>query len=109
MCCVDTQCIAQYWLSLLIVFTAAGRETVCAQNTVCVQKCTTTDLFTEEEDGRVSGWSQELTSFVPPCSWDYRGDSEVQSDAPKMSAKWTEFRQEAGSYLWQLPTPHPYI
>ena len=27
------------------------------------------------------------------------GDSEVQSDAPQTSAKWTEFRQRACSYL----------
>ena len=53
MCCVHTQCIAEYWLFLQLL---EARQSVLAQGDVDLLKCTTIDLMSDEEDGRVSGW-----------------------------------------------------
>ena len=53
-------------------------------------KCTTTDLMSDEEDGGVSRWIAAV---------EIRGNTEVHCNAPQTSAKWTELRQNATSYL----------
>ncbi|ROL45639.1 hypothetical protein DPX16_17755 [Anabarilius grahami] len=78
------------------------------EDEVGLWKCATIDLMSDEEDGivgGVSGWivrppsfrSQELTERH--AAVEIRGDSKVQGNAPQTSAKWTEFRQNAASYL----------
>ncbi|ROL55215.1 hypothetical protein DPX16_0087 [Anabarilius grahami] len=85
-----------------------ARQSVLAEDEVGLWKCATIDLMSDEEDGivdGVSGWivrppsfrSQELTERH--AAVEMRGDSKVQGNAPQTSAKWTEFRQNAASYL----------
>ncbi|ROI42812.1 Retrotransposon-derived protein PEG10, partial [Anabarilius grahami] len=85
-----------------------ARQSVLAEDEVGLWKCATIDLMSDEEDGivgRVSGWivrppsfrNQELTERH--AAVEIRGDSKVQGNAPQTSAKWTEFRQNAASYL----------
>ena len=74
-----------------------------AEEEVDLWKCSTKYLMSEEGDGGVSRWivrplsfcNQELTAV------EIRGQTEVQGNAPRMSAKWTKFRQNAASYKLQ--------
>ncbi|ROL42497.1 Protein LIAT1 [Anabarilius grahami] len=86
----------------------AARSKTEFEDEVGLWKCATIDLMSDEEDGivdGVSGWivrppsfrSQELTERH--AAVEIRGDSKVQGNAPQTSAKWTEFRQNAASYL----------
>ncbi|ROJ25286.1 hypothetical protein DPX16_20099 [Anabarilius grahami] len=86
----------------------AARSKTEFENEVGLWKCATIDLMSDEEDGiigGVSGWivrppsfrSQELTERH--AAVEIRGDSKAQGNAPQTSAKWTEFRQNAASYL----------
>ncbi|ROL55315.1 hypothetical protein DPX16_8946 [Anabarilius grahami] len=86
----------------------AARSKTEFEDEVGLWKCANIDLMSDEEDGiidGVSGWivrppsfrSQELTERH--AAVEIRGDSKVQGNAPQTSAKWTEFRQNAASYL----------
>ena len=70
-------------------------------------KCATIDLMSDEEDSRVSGWIVRSSVLSQPgahralchAAVKIRGDTKVQGSAPQTSAKWTELRQNAASYL----------
>ena len=108
MCCVHRQCIAQYWSSLLIVFTSVGSETECASwgwGGPLEVRHHRPDVWR----GRWRGvWMDCKTSVLSQpgahralchAAVEIRGQTEVQGNAPQTSAKWTEFRQNAASYL----------
>ena len=107
----STDCL--YWFLQLL----EARQSVLAEYEVGLRKCASIDLMSDEEDGivgGVSGWivrppsfrSQELTELCATLQ-SRLVDSKVQSNAPQTSAKWTEFRQNAASYL-QLYFVRPY-
>ena len=96
MCCVHTQCIAQYLLSLWMVFTAVRIQTECVW-------CAAVDLMSDGEDGLVDRCLGGCaTSAVPArssaalCQATVKagGRSEEQGNAAQRTAR-AELRPDA--------------